>query len=67
MTVTTGGLVRNHEAENLLLMKQEVLERQLDESGQRGQDRTYQKMKLLYYWNGLYRDIDQYIQSYSDC
>ena len=47
--------------------KQQVLNRQHDESGHRGRDGTYRKTKLLYYWSGLYRDIDQYIRSCSEC
>ena len=47
--------------------KREVLKRQHDESGHRGRDGTYLKTKLLYYWSGLYRDLDQYIRSCSEC
>ena len=45
--------------------KREVLKHQHDESGHRGRDGTYQKTKLLYYWSGLHRNIDQYIRSCS--
>ena len=47
--------------------KMEVLRQLHDESGHRGRDRTYEKARLRYYWNGLYRDIDRYIRSCAEC
>src|SRR5437588_3793274 len=47
--------------------KEEVLRRLHDESGHRGRDGTYQKAKLLYWWDGLYWDVDRYVRSCADC
>jgi hypothetical protein len=47
--------------------KREVLQQLHDESGHRGRDATYQKAKLRYYWDGLYRDIDAYVRSCPHC
>jgi hypothetical protein len=47
--------------------KRAVLRHLHDRSGHRGRDGTYQKAKLLYYWDGLYRDIDRYIRSCPEC
>src|SRR5437660_522519 len=47
--------------------KEEVLRRLHDESGHRGRDGTYQKVKLRYWWDGLYGDVDRYIRSCVEC
>ena len=47
--------------------KQEVLLRQHDESDYRGRDGTYQKTRILYYWRRLFRDVDEYVRSCSEC
>ena len=47
--------------------KEEVLRQLHDESGHRGRDGTYEKARLRYYWDGLYRDIDRYIRSCEEC
>ena len=47
--------------------KMEVLRQLHDESGHRGRDGTYEKARLRYYWDGLYRDIDRYIRSCEEC
>src|SRR5437588_988312 len=47
--------------------KEEVFRRLHDESGHRGRDGTYQKAKLLYWWDGLYGDVDRYVRSCAEC
>ena len=47
--------------------KEKVMRWLHDGSGHRGRDGTYQKVKLRYYWDGLYRDVDRYIRSYEQC
>jgi hypothetical protein len=47
--------------------KREVLRSLHDQSGHRGRDGTYQKAKIRYYWDGLYRDIDRYVRSCVEC
>ena len=47
--------------------KMEVLRQLHNKSGHRGRDRTYEKARLRYYWDVLYRDIDRYIRSCEEC
>lgn len=41
-----------------------VMQRLHDESGHRGRDGTYQKAKLRYSWDELYKDIDCYASNF---
>ena len=43
--------------------KRRILERLHDESGHRGRDSTYNKIKNRFYWKGLYADVDKFVQS----
>ena len=47
--------------------KMEVLRQLHDESGHRWRDGIYEKARLRYYWDGLYRDIDCYLRSRNHC
>ena len=47
--------------------KKEVLRQLHDESGHRGRNGSYEKARLRYYWDGLYRDIDRYLHSCEEC
>ena len=47
--------------------RMEVLRQLDDKSGHRGRDGTYEKARLRYYWDCLYRDIDRYIRSCEEC
>ena len=43
--------------------KMEFLRQLHDKSGHRGRDGTYEKLRLCYYLDGLYCDINRYIRS----
>ena len=47
--------------------KQGILERLHDESGHRGRDFTYNKIKNRFYLKGLYTDVDRFVQSCERC
>ncbi|KAE8902854.1 hypothetical protein PF003_g13543 [Phytophthora fragariae] len=50
-------------------MIQEVLQNYHDslEGGHQGVVRTYQRVKLDYYWLGLYADVEKHVKSCPDC
>ena len=47
--------------------KKQVLRQLHDKSSHRGRDRTSEKARLRYYWDGLYRDIDRFIRHCEEC
>jgi len=47
--------------------KRRILGSLHDESGHRGRDATYNKVKNCFYWKGLYTDVDRFIQSCEQC
>ena len=52
---------------SLLSDKQRILANLHDESGHRGRDATYTKVKNRFYWKGLYTDVDKFVQSCEQC
>ena len=47
--------------------KEEVLRQLHNDSGHRRTLGTYEKARLRYYWDSLYRDVDRYIRSCQEC
>ena len=46
---------------SLLDNKQRILMNLHDESGHRGRDATYNKVRNRFYWRGLYTDVDKFV------
>ena len=44
-----------------------ILQSLHDESGHRGRDATYNKVKNRFYWKGLYSDVNKFIQTCERC
>lgn len=47
--------------------KREIIQQLHDESGHRGREGTYKKIALRYWWDGLYNDVRDYVQSCEPC
>lgn len=47
--------------------KQRILRELHDESGHRGRNGRYQKIKLRYLWKNLYNDVREYVRTCDKC
>ena len=47
--------------------RQNILAKLHDESGHRGRDATYIKVKNRFHWKGMYSDVDKFVQSCEQC
>ena len=47
--------------------KEDIICQLYDESGHKGREGTYKKVALRYWWEGLYKDVKNYVQTCEPC
>jgi hypothetical protein len=47
--------------------QEEILRRMHDESGHRGREGTWRKTWTRYYWNNMFKDVEQYVRTCKQC